>query len=157
MKSKCFLFLLIIKTFSIHIVFFNLESKVRTITLLIWSSSHVLHSKVSLCWFYFAACVLAKSFQSCLTLCRPVDWSPPGSSVHGSLQARMLEWVAMPSSRRSSLSSDRTCVSHFLHWQASSLALSPPCCTLKDHCHEVENPLQCCSGQLIYWTCSPST
>ena len=33
--------------------------------------------------------------QSCLTLCNPVDCSPPGSSVHGILQARMLEWVAI--------------------------------------------------------------
>ena len=32
-------------------------------------------------------------------LCDPMDWSPPGSSVHGILQARTLEWVAMPSSR----------------------------------------------------------
>ena len=36
--------------------------------------------------------------QSCLTLCHPLDCSPPGSSVHGILQARRLEWVAMPSS-----------------------------------------------------------
>ena len=34
--------------------------------------------------------------QSCLTLCNPMDCSPPGSSVHVSLQARILEWVAMP-------------------------------------------------------------
>ena len=32
--------------------------------------------------------------QSCPTLCNPVDCSPPGSSVHGTLQARILEWVA---------------------------------------------------------------
>ena len=37
--------------------------------------------------------------QSCLTDCDPLDCSPPGSSVHGILQARTLEWVAMPSSR----------------------------------------------------------
>ena len=37
--------------------------------------------------------------QSCLTLCGPMDCSPPGSSVHGILQARILEWVAMPSPR----------------------------------------------------------
>ena len=36
----------------------------------------------------------AESLQSCLTLCDPVDSSPPGSSVHGILQARILEWVA---------------------------------------------------------------
>ena len=40
-------------------------------------------------------CVCAKSLQSCLTLCDPVDCSPPGSSVHGILQARILEWVAI--------------------------------------------------------------
>ena len=38
----------------------------------------------------------------CLTLCDPMDYSLPGSSVHGVLQARILEWVAMPSSRGSS-------------------------------------------------------
>ena len=40
--------------------------------------------------------------QSCLTLCGPGDCSPLGSSVHGILQARTLEWVAMPSSKGSS-------------------------------------------------------
>ena len=40
--------------------------------------------------------------QSCLTLCNPVDCSPPGFSVHGILQARILEWVAISFSRRSS-------------------------------------------------------
>ena len=40
--------------------------------------------------------------QLCLTLCYPMDCSPPSSSVHGILQARILEWVAMPSSSRSS-------------------------------------------------------
>ena len=40
--------------------------------------------------------------QSCLTLCDPMDYSPPLSSVHGVLQARILVWVAMPSSRGSS-------------------------------------------------------
>ena len=44
----------------------------------------------------------AKSLQSCLTLCDRVDCSPPGSSVHGILQARILGWIAMPSSRGSS-------------------------------------------------------
>jgi len=37
----------------------------------------------------------AKSLQSCPTLCDPIDSSPPGSSVHGILQARTLEWVAI--------------------------------------------------------------
>ena len=44
---------------------------------------------------YAAAAAAAKSFQSCLTLCDPVDGSPPGSFVAGILQARTLEWVAI--------------------------------------------------------------
>ena len=39
----------------------------------------------------------AGALQSCPTLCDPMDLSPPGSSVHGILQARILEWVAFPS------------------------------------------------------------
>ena len=42
-----------------------------------------------------AAAAAAKSLQSCLTLCDPIDSSPPGSSVPGILQARILEWVAI--------------------------------------------------------------
>ena len=42
------------------------------------------------------------STQSCLTLCDPMDCSPAGSSVHGILQARILEWVAISFSRGSS-------------------------------------------------------
>ena len=57
-------------------------------------------------------CECAKSLQLCLTLCDPVDCDSPGSSVHGILQARILEWVAMPSSRGSSRPRDRTCVSY---------------------------------------------
>ena len=49
--------------------------------------------------------------QSRLTLCDPTDCSPPGSSVHGILQARILEWVAIPFSRASSRPRDRTRVS----------------------------------------------
>ena len=42
-----------------------------------------------------AATKSAKSLQSCLTLCNPIDSSPPGSPVTGILQARTLEWVAI--------------------------------------------------------------
>ena len=42
-----------------------------------------------------AAAAAAKSLQSCLTLCSPIDGSPLGSSVPGILQARVLEWVAI--------------------------------------------------------------
>ena len=53
------------------------------------------------------ACVCAKSPQSCLTFCDPMDCSPPGSSVHGILQAKILEWVAMSPSMGSSRTRDR--------------------------------------------------
>ena len=58
----------------------------------------------------------AKSLQPCPTLCDPVDSNLPGSSVHGILQARILESVAMPSSRGSFQTRDQTqvsCVSCF--------------------------------------------
>ena len=44
--------------------------------------------------------------QSCLTLCDPMNYSPSGTSVHGILQARILEWVAIPFSKGSSQSRD---------------------------------------------------
>ena len=50
--------------------------------------------------------------QSCPTLCDPKDYRLPGSSVHEILQARILEWVAIPLSRRSPQPRDRTQVSH---------------------------------------------
>ena len=60
--------------------------------------------------FYLPAippCVLAKSLQSCPTLCDPMDCSLPDSSVHEVLRTRILEWVAMPSSRESSRPRDQ--------------------------------------------------
>ena len=57
-------------------------------------------------------CMRATSLQSCLTLCDPMYCSPPGSFVHRILRARMLEWVAMPSSRGSSQLRDRTLISY---------------------------------------------
>ena len=57
---------------------------------------------------YNAVCPVA---QSCLTLCDSVDCGPPGSSAHGFLQARILEWVAMSFSRGSSQPRDLTHIS----------------------------------------------
>ena len=54
--------------------------------------------------------------QSCPTLCDSMDCSPPGSSFHGILQARMLKWVAMPFSKRSSQPRDQTQVSCIAGW-----------------------------------------
>ena len=57
-------------------------------------------------------CLHANLFQLCPPPCEPMDRSPPGSSVKGILQARVLEWVSMPFSRGSSQRRDRTCVSY---------------------------------------------
>ena len=59
-------------------------------------------------WDWHVHTVRANSLQSYLPLWDPTDSSPPGSSVHGILQARILEWVAMPSSRVSFQLRDQT-------------------------------------------------
>ena len=70
--------------------------------------------------------VCAKSLQLCPFLCDPVDCSLPGSSVHGILQARILEWVAMPSSRGSSRLRDRTHVSWSSCFAGRFFTTEPP-------------------------------
>ena len=60
---------------------------------------------------YVHVCTRAKSLQLCQTLCDPVDCSPPGFSVHAILQVRILEWVAVSSSRGSSQPRDQTRIS----------------------------------------------
>ena len=57
-------------------------------------------------------CVRAKSLQACLTLCDPMDCSLASSSAHEILQARILEWVTMPSSWGSFQPRDQICVSY---------------------------------------------
>ena len=76
------------------------RAKWKLVKLFLWPS---IRSHSSLC---------AKSLQLCPTLCDPMDCSLPGASVHGILQARILEWVAMPFSRESSWPGDQTCVSY---------------------------------------------
>ena len=67
-------------------------------------------------------CLIA---QSCPTLCNPIDCSPPGSSVYGIFQARILEWVAISFSGGSSCPRDQTPhLLSLLHWQAGSLPLA---------------------------------
>ena len=68
----------------------------------------------------------AKSLQSCLTFFDPMDCRPPVSSVHGILQARILEWVAMSSCKGSSWPRDRTHISYI-----SCIGG----CVLYHHCH----------------------
>ena len=71
-------------------------------------------------------CVCMLSRYSCVRLCEPMDYSLPGSSIHGFLQPRILEWITMPSSRGSSQPRDRTHVSYvYPHWKAGSLPLVP--------------------------------
>ena len=65
-----------------------------------------------------------KSLQSYPTLHNLINCSPPGSSVHGILQARILKWVATLSSKGCSLPRDQTL--SLLHWQMGSLTLVPP-------------------------------
>ena len=86
-------------------------------------------------------CMCGRSPQSCPTPCDPKDCSPLGSSVHGILQARILEWVALPSSSRSSPPKGSNPIScHLLHWQAGSLPLEPsgkaPCNPTQQILHE---------------------
>ena len=59
--------------------------------------------------FLLCVCMFSVT-QSCLTLCDPMDYSPPGSSVHGIFQARILEWVAISFSRGSFQPRDWNCV-----------------------------------------------
>ena len=63
---------------------------------------------------------------SSVWLCDPMDSSLPDSSVHGILQARILEWVAIFYSRKPFWLRDWTCVLPLLHWQAGSSPLAPP-------------------------------
>ena len=94
------------------------------------------------------ACICAKSLQSWPTLCDSVDCSLPGSSIHGILQARILEWVAMPSSRGSSQPRDWNCVSYISCIEVGSLSLAPPG---KPHIVEYYSAIKI-SEQLIHAT-----
>ena len=107
---------------------FHLQMKVTMLTIYIFYCSInmwiLLLKRVSI--ILLPTCMHAKSLQSCLTLCKPIDHSPPGSSAHGILQARTLEWVAIPSPSMYSRLRDRTCVSFiagrfFTHWATSEV------------------------------------
>ena len=72
-----------------------------------WPMAHCLHLMAA----------AAKSLQSCLTLCDPMDGSPPGSPIPGILQARTLEWVAISFSNA---------------WEESESEVTQSCLTLSD-------------------------
>ena len=73
----------------------NNKGKNKKGTILAFKSLQSLPSNSHLQYIYITAAAAAKSLQSCPTLCDPIDGSPPGSSVPGILQARILEWVAI--------------------------------------------------------------
>ena len=77
----------------------------------LWIQNWVSQARVPFSRRLSSSVCVVSCFKSCPSLCDPMDSSQPGSSVHGILQARILEWVAMPSSRRSSSPRDQTCIS----------------------------------------------
>ena len=83
--------------------------KKRLKTLAMWLRNKRIKCTTKLNWEGLYVC--AKPLQSCQALCDPMDCSPPGSSVHGILHARILEWIAFPYARGSSQSRDWTQVS----------------------------------------------
>ena len=100
-------------------------------------------------------CVYAHT-QEWLTLCDPVDCSPPGSSVHGIFQARILEWVAISYSMGCSQPRDQTCISsvscigrqilyHWATWEAWDLSRRSKnwCCWTVVLEKTLESPLDC--------------
>ena len=62
-------------------------------------------------YFLVCVCVCVLSHSVVFISLKPIDFSPPGSSVHGTFQARILEWVVIPFSRGFFQSRDQTCVS----------------------------------------------
>ena len=86
--------------------------------------------------------------QSCLTLCDPMDCSLPGSSVHEILQARILEWVAIPFSRGFSQPRDQTWVSCFVGrfitvWATREAHMCSCCCSVAQLCLTHCNLMDC--------------
>ena len=73
-------------------------------------------------------CCVFNSLQLCPTLCNPMDRSLPGSCVHGILQAGILEWFAMPSSRGSSQPRDRIHISCIFTTSATCCCCCCCCC-----------------------------
>ena len=96
--------------------------------------------------------VHAKSLQSRSTLCNTMNCSPPGSSVHGILQARILEWVALLSSRGSSQPRDQTYTSYvsyiYTHISSSSASILLPHSTPLGH-YRAPSWAPCAVQQLV--------
>ena len=119
-------------------------------------------------------CMRAKSLQSYPALCDPMDCSLPGSSVHRILQARILEWAVVPSSRGSSRIMDQPHVCYvFLRWHVGSLPLAPPGkpvqswqslniyfawrCLVVQSCPTLCNPMWILQARILEWVARPSS
>ena len=96
--------------------------------------------------------------QSCLTLWAPKNSSPPGSLVHGIIQARILEWVAICSSRGSSVPRDPTWISCgfcigrqiLYHWEGSHIDTKR-----SEICSVVSNSLRILQARILEWVAFP--
>ena len=112
-----------------HLYSFSFEYQMVYISPFIISCLHLIFQFLYVSWKWKWSPSVA---QSCPTLCDPGDCSLPGSSVHGILQARILEWVAISFSRGSSQPRDGSRVSHiggrhfhpFLHSEVFSFSFS---------------------------------
>ena len=72
---------------------------------------HITNMKINMKILILCCCWVVQSHFSCVWLCDSLGCGPPGSSVHGIFQARILEWIAISFSRGASQQRDRTCVS----------------------------------------------
>ena len=119
---------------------------------------------------YMCVCVLV--IQLCQTLCDPMDCSPPDSSVHGILQVRILEKVAIPFSRGSTWPRDETQVSCiagrlFTIWAARKLHIYVCCCFCGQSCPTLCDAMDCSlpgssiheilQARILEWVAKPSS
>ena len=88
--------------------------------------------------------------QVCLNLCNPMDYSPPGSSVHGIFKARILKWVAISFSRESSRPTNQTCLFYLLlyHWRhlkgrRAPSQMKPSCLLARSWAHALVEQAGC--------------
>ena len=95
-----------------------------TLSLSLSIAKHADLSTISVGWIVAAT---AESPQSCLSLWDPIDCSPPVSSAHGILQARILDGLPCPPLQEIFLTWGlNLCLLHLLHWQMGSLPIAPP-------------------------------
>ena len=105
-----------------HTVFMNWKTQHSKRINFSWK----LISRLNVIPIVICTCMHAQSLIRVLLFANPMNYSPPGSSVHGILQARILEWATMPSPRGIFLTQgSNQSLLLLLHWQAGSLALAP--------------------------------